>query len=159
MNPRLRTLSLATLLTAMIICLIAISPSSATAQGTKKKGTKTTTAAVKGAIEIRKDKAEKFRFVVLNEEGKTLAQCTRGYETEADVKKAIADLKTLVAKTDGIEFAKNKAGKFRFSVKAADGKTLVMCPPAMSFETEADAKKMADAVKTIAMSATPTVKK
>jgi uncharacterized protein YegP (UPF0339 family) len=139
----------------MVICLTALAPPSATAQGAKKKGTKAV-AAAKGAIEIRMDRQKKFRFFYMGAEGNTLAMCTRGYDTEADVKKAIGEVKALVGKSDGIQFAKDRGGKFRFSVKDGTGKTLAMCT--RGYETEADAKKVAEEVKALAISATPTVK-
>ena len=46
-----------------------------------------------GSVEVYEDKAGKFRFHVLDDDGKTVAMSARGYDKASDAKKALEFVK------------------------------------------------------------------
>ncbi len=59
--------------------------------------------AVKGAVEIYKDKKEQYRFKIVGGDAKAIAMCTKGYDKKEDCEKAIAALKEILNNVKPIE--------------------------------------------------------
>jgi len=86
---RAGALSLATFAVAALV--LSINPS-VTAQG-KKDDKKP---AVKGTVEIYKDKKEQYRFKIVGADDKAIAMGTKGYEKKEECEKALATLKEIL---------------------------------------------------------------
>jgi uncharacterized protein YegP (UPF0339 family) len=78
----------------------------AVAQEKKAKDTKGV-----ATFEIRKSKDDKYRFVYKDAEGKTQAMSVHGYETKADCKKVVDEIRAAAARARVVdaEPAKSKA--------------------------------------------------
>jgi uncharacterized protein YegP (UPF0339 family) len=77
----------------VFVGLVAVTGFTVPSQAQTKKTAKAT-----GSIEIRQGKDEKFRFFVLDNDEKLVAMSSpRGYETEAEAKKGIEEMKEIVA--------------------------------------------------------------
>jgi len=99
-----RSLALSGVLAAGAAGIVSLAPETAFAQGTKapppvvkaKDPVLVKPGDLKGKVTIKKDKSGKFRFYIDDENDKTLAMSTVGYETEADAIKMIETVKALL---------------------------------------------------------------
>jgi uncharacterized protein YegP (UPF0339 family) len=59
----------------------------------EKKGSKDAKDAKAGTVEVYEDKGGKYRFHILDDDGKTVAMSARGYDKADDAKKALEFVK------------------------------------------------------------------
>jgi len=141
------------LLAAGAVC--GLSGRDALAQGKKDKDA--------GTIEISKGKDGKFRFSVRSADDKFLGGSgPKGLDSEKAARAAVDELKTVLAKAKltkekdakkdrgagTIEISAGKDGKFRFSIRDAEGKFLAGSGP-QGFESEKAAKADLDDFKAV----------
>ena len=104
MKKLFRSLALSGVLAVGAAGLVSLAPETALGQAVKtpqppvkgKEVVPVKPVEAKGSVTIRKDKQGKFRFFIVGEDDKTIADSTKGYETEADAIKALEITKSLL---------------------------------------------------------------
>ena len=105
--PKLaRTVALMTALTGL--SATALSVSTAQDKGTANKTDKKSDKKATGTIDISEDKNGKFRFMVHDADGDSVAMSTHAYKTRDEAVKAVNEMKEIVAGVTKIGTAKKK---------------------------------------------------